>query len=145
MCWLATRSPTTDHNWGHQGWFRASNTNGRSRCGKPCEQSVPPATRGPLPCLVAPGVLVHLQAAASVTLLFNALSLHSQNRFPGFPAFQTISIMQKARAALAIWLTQNDLMSFLDTRDRYLWKFWVTLLHTILNLDFGCSRSMTSD
>ena len=88
MCWLATRSPTTDHNWGHQGWFRASNTNGRSRCGKPGEQSVPPATRGALPSLVAPGVLVHLQAAASVTLLFNAL-LRSQNRFPGFPAFQT--------------------------------------------------------
>ena len=37
------------------------------------------------------GVLVHIQAAASVTLLFNALSLHSQNRFPGFPAFSRLS------------------------------------------------------
>ena len=47
-----------------------------------------PPSYSPATTLVAPGVLVHLQAAASVTLLFNAL-LRSQNRFPGFPAFQT--------------------------------------------------------
>ena len=47
-----------------------------------------PPSYSPATTLVAPGVLVHLQAAASVTLLFNA-PLRSQNRFPGFPAFQT--------------------------------------------------------
>ena len=38
--------PTTDHNWGHQGWFRASNTNGRSRCGKPGARASPQLLAG---------------------------------------------------------------------------------------------------
>ena len=49
-----------------------------------------PPSYSPTTTLVAPGVLVHLQAAASATLLFNAL-FHSQNRFPGFPAFSRLS------------------------------------------------------
>ena len=111
--------PTTDHNWGHQGWFRASNTNGRSRCGKPGEER--PPSYSPTTTLVAPG---WCPSAPSSRGLRHSLIQRSQSplseQISGVSRLlQTISIMQKAHLQYG-WL-RMVWWAFLIW-DRYLWN-----------------------
>ena len=136
--------PTTDHNWGHQGWFRASNTNGRSRCGKPGARASPQLLAGHYLggtwCPSAPSSrgLRHSLIQRSPPL---SEQISGVSRLPDSSHW-----CKRLELHLQYGWLRMVRWAFLIQETGTFGMFWVTFLHTILNLVFfGCSRSMSSD